>query len=47
MYGDIAGRPLTEKLPYAAHTRKGKVWAAMSEAALDYRVTLAADGHSS
>ena len=34
MYGDTAGRPLTENLPYAAHTRKGQVRAAMSEAAL-------------
>lgn len=34
MYGDTGGKPLTEDLPYAAHTRKGKVRAAMSEAAL-------------
>ncbi len=34
MYGDTEGRPLTEELPHAAHTRKGKVRAAMSEAAL-------------
>jgi nucleoside-diphosphate-sugar epimerase len=34
MYGDTNGRPLTEDLPYAAHTRKGQVRAAMSEAAL-------------
>ena len=34
MYGDTNGKPLTEDLPYAAHTRKGKVRAAMSEAAL-------------
>lgn len=34
MYGDTAGRPLTEDLPHHAHTRKGKVRAAMSEAAL-------------
>lgn len=34
MYGDTDGRPLTEDLPHAAHTRKGKVRAAMSEAAL-------------
>ncbi len=34
MYGDTDGKPLTEDLPYAAHTRKGKVRAAMSEAAL-------------
>jgi nucleoside-diphosphate-sugar epimerase len=34
MYGDTGGRPLTEDLPYAATTRKGRVRAAMSEAAL-------------
>ena len=34
MYGDTDGRPLTEDLPYAATTRKGKVRAAMNEAAL-------------
>jgi nucleoside-diphosphate-sugar epimerase len=34
MYGDTDGQPLTEDLPYKAHTRKGKVRAAMSEAAL-------------
>lgn len=34
MYGDTDGRPLTEDLPYAATSRKGKVRAAMSEAAL-------------
>ena len=34
MYGDTNGKPLTEDLPYAAHTRKGQVRAAMSEAAL-------------
>jgi nucleoside-diphosphate-sugar epimerase len=34
MYGDTDGKPLTEALPYAAHTRKGRVRAAMSEAAL-------------
>jgi nucleoside-diphosphate-sugar epimerase len=34
MYGDTDGVPLTEDLPYNAHTRKGKVRAAMSEAAL-------------
>jgi nucleoside-diphosphate-sugar epimerase len=33
-YGDTDGRPLTEDLPFAAHTRKGKVRAAMSQAAL-------------
>lgn len=34
MYGDTNGRALTEDLPYAAHTRKGQVRAAMAEAAL-------------
>jgi nucleoside-diphosphate-sugar epimerase len=34
MYGDTGGKPLTEDLPYIAHTRKGKVRAAMSQAAL-------------
>lgn len=34
MYGDTDGRPLTEDLSYAATTRKGRVRAAMSEAAL-------------
>jgi nucleoside-diphosphate-sugar epimerase len=34
MYGDTNGKPLAEDLPYAATTRKGKVRAAMSEAAL-------------
>ena len=34
MYGHTDGRPLTEELPYRAHTRKGKVRAAMAEAAL-------------
>ncbi|HRI56887.1 MAG TPA: NAD-dependent epimerase/dehydratase family protein, partial [Anaerolineae bacterium] len=34
MYGDTNGKPLTEDLPYTATTRKGKVRAAMSEAAL-------------
>lgn len=34
MYGDAGGKPQTEDLPYAAHTRKGKVRAALSEAAL-------------
>jgi nucleoside-diphosphate-sugar epimerase len=31
MYGPTDGRPLTEELPYAANTRKGKVRARMSE----------------
>jgi nucleoside-diphosphate-sugar epimerase len=30
MYGSTGGRPLTEDLPYAANTRKGKVRARMS-----------------
>jgi nucleoside-diphosphate-sugar epimerase len=34
MYGDTDGRPLTEDLPYQAHTRKGKVRATMADAAL-------------
>jgi nucleoside-diphosphate-sugar epimerase len=34
MYGDTNGQPLTEGLPYWAQTRKGKVRAAMAEAAL-------------
>jgi nucleoside-diphosphate-sugar epimerase len=34
MVGDTDGRPLTEDLPYAATTRKGRVRAAMSDAAL-------------
>ncbi|MBZ0289128.1 MAG: NAD(P)H-binding protein, partial [Anaerolineae bacterium] len=35
MYGDTGGAPLHEDLPYAAHTRKGKVRAAMANALLD------------
>jgi nucleoside-diphosphate-sugar epimerase len=31
MYGDTGGRPITEDLPYAATTRKGKVRAAMAQ----------------
>ena len=34
MYGETDGKPITEELPYNAHTRKGKVRAEMSEAAL-------------
>jgi len=34
MYGDTDGKLLTEDLPYSAHTRKGRVRAAMAEAAL-------------
>ncbi len=32
MYGDPNGRPLTEASPYAAHTRKGAIRQAMTEA---------------
>lgn len=32
MYGDPKGRPMTEDFPNAAHTKKGKVRAAMTEA---------------
>ncbi|MEP6988551.1 MAG: NAD-dependent epimerase/dehydratase family protein, partial [Chloroflexota bacterium] len=35
MYGDPNGRPITENLPYDAHTKKGKVRAAMSEALMN------------
>ena len=35
MYGDPNGRPITETLPYDAHTKKGKVRAAMSEALMN------------
>jgi nucleoside-diphosphate-sugar epimerase len=31
MYGDTGGRPITEDLPYAATTRKGRVRAAMAQ----------------
>ncbi|MEW6242464.1 MAG: NAD-dependent epimerase/dehydratase family protein [Chloroflexota bacterium] len=34
MYGETNGLPLTEDMPYKAHTRKGRVRAEMSEAAL-------------
>lgn len=34
MYGDPGGRPITEDLPYRAHTRKGRVRAQMAEAVL-------------
>ena len=33
MYGDTHGTPMTEDMPYNAHTKKGKVRAAMSESA--------------
>jgi nucleoside-diphosphate-sugar epimerase len=32
MYGDTRGRPMTEDTPYDAHTKKGKVRQAMTEA---------------
>ena len=35
MYGDTDGQPLHEGLPYNAHTRKGKVRAAMSNSLLE------------
>lgn len=35
MYGDTDGQPLQENLPYAAHTRKGKVRGEMANALLD------------
>ncbi len=35
MYGDTDGKPQTEALPYAAHTRKGRVRAGLAQAALD------------
>lgn len=33
-YGDPGGNPITETMPYAAHTRKGKVRAQMAEAVM-------------
>ena len=35
MYGDTDGKPLTEDLPYSAQTRKGKIRAEMTRAALE------------
>lgn len=35
MYGDVNGAPLTENLPYNAHTRKGKVRGEISNAAFE------------
>jgi nucleoside-diphosphate-sugar epimerase len=32
MYGDVNGQPITENMPYNAHTRKGKIRQAMTEA---------------
>ncbi len=34
MYGDTNGKPITEDMPHKAHTRKGKVRAELSKAAL-------------
>jgi len=34
MFGDTAGKPITEEMPHAAHTRKGRTRAAMSDSAL-------------
>ncbi len=34
MYGEVNGKPITEVMPYNAHTRKGRVRAELSEAAL-------------
>jgi nucleoside-diphosphate-sugar epimerase len=34
MYGDPDGKPITEDMPYRAHTRKGKVRQVMAEAAM-------------
>jgi nucleoside-diphosphate-sugar epimerase len=34
MYGDPQGQTITEKMPYRAHTRKGKVRQAMAEAVM-------------
>jgi nucleoside-diphosphate-sugar epimerase len=35
MYGDPNGQPITENMPYDAHTKKGKVRAAISEALMN------------
>lgn len=35
MYGDPNGRPIVENLPYDAHTKKGKIRAAMSNALME------------
>lgn len=51
MYGDTHGKPITEDLPYNAHTRKGRVRAEISTAAFDahkdgrVRVTAARGGN--
>jgi nucleoside-diphosphate-sugar epimerase len=33
MYGDTRGKPMSEEMPYGAHTRKGRVRAKLSDAA--------------
>jgi nucleoside-diphosphate-sugar epimerase len=51
MYGDTHGRPMTEDMPYSAHTRKGRVRAEISRAAFNahreglVRVTAARGGN--
>jgi nucleoside-diphosphate-sugar epimerase len=51
MYGDTAGKPMTEVTPHNAHTRKGKVRSEISQAAFDahkqgrLRVTAARGGN--
>jgi nucleoside-diphosphate-sugar epimerase len=51
MYGDTNGRPMTEDMPYRAHTRKGRVRGEISESAFDahkqgrLRVTSARGGN--
>src|SRR5262245_11335526 len=35
MYGDTHGKPMTEDMPYNAHTRKGRVRAEISRAAFN------------
>jgi nucleoside-diphosphate-sugar epimerase len=39
MYGDTDGQPMTENLPYKAHTRKGRVRAALATAVQDAHTT--------
>jgi nucleoside-diphosphate-sugar epimerase len=51
MYGDIDGKPMTEDMPYIAHTRKGRVRGEISKAAFEahkegrLRVTAARGGN--
>jgi nucleoside-diphosphate-sugar epimerase len=51
MYGETNGKPITEDMPYNAHTRKGRVRAEISNAAFDahkqdcLRVTAARGGN--